>query len=641
MKTPFSKAWLLLPLGLLLGGAAAAVFVPRLLHSSGPSHGADGRPAPSLPPDPRLAYSGPFLNVRPEVKYVGDKVCAGCHGDKDESFHHHPMGRSLSPVAGGPDLEFGERNHNPLNALGSSFRMELRGAELVQVETRADQAGHIIYQRELPVNYVLGSGSHGHSFLFDRGGYVVQMPISWYSSIKIWDISPGWRTVGAGRTVIPQCLFCHANQVEPMPGYINRYREPLFRGYSIGCERCHGPGEKHVAVRTGGDDLPAGPDYTIVNPKHLSPALREAVCQQCHLEGERRLVRRGREVFDFRPGLPLEDFWAIFVHSAHTEDRRAVNHVEQMYESACFRNSAGAGQMGCVSCHDPHEKVAEGKRVAWYRQKCLACHESIGCKVPEPERRRTSASDSCIDCHMPKSPTSDIVHTAGTDHRIPRRPNVTESLAAAPEGQLPLRLFHKKAGEKLTTEDGRELGIALAVQMHSGKAPRRFAPETLGLLEQALGQHPDDAEAWDAKGIVLQLQNRRPEALAAFKKALEQQPNFEAILYNAAMLAQAMDRLDEACDWWRRAVEMNPWQPEYHGKLALLLMLKNDLEGARKHGEEWLKLDPGHLDARMFWVQYWLKAGDKEKAVSAFATVEALNPPNLPELKAWFARQRR
>src|SRR5205823_3198677 len=103
--------------------------------------------------------------------------------------------------------------------------------------------------------------------------------------------------------------------VHPREGYANRYESPLFdEGHAIGCERCHGPGALHVRD-PGQRDPETGIDYTIVNPKHLKPDLRAAVCEQCHLEGETRIVRRGRDLFDFRPGLPMQAFWSVFVRA--------------------------------------------------------------------------------------------------------------------------------------------------------------------------------------------------------------------------------------------------------------------------------------------------------------------------------------
>ena len=70
---------------------------------------------------------------------------------------------------------------------------------------------------------------------------------------------------------------------------LNRYRPPVFQGHEIGCERCHGPGELHVAH----PEIIGGRDMTIVNPASLAPSLRDAVCEQCHLQGEKRVLRRG------------------------------------------------------------------------------------------------------------------------------------------------------------------------------------------------------------------------------------------------------------------------------------------------------------------------------------------------------------
>src|SRR5262245_22808938 len=59
----------------------------------------------SPPDDPRLTFATPFFNVRPEVKYVGDEACAGCHEGHAKSYHQHPMGRSLEPIAAATAVE--------------------------------------------------------------------------------------------------------------------------------------------------------------------------------------------------------------------------------------------------------------------------------------------------------------------------------------------------------------------------------------------------------------------------------------------------------------------------------------------------------------------------------------------------------
>ena len=85
----------LLTTGLLLLGGLAVCAIDK-----------PGRLGPAKPtalvaqhPDPRLTYTGPYRNVRPDVAYVGDAPCAGCHEAIAKSFARHPMGRSLVPVA--------------------------------------------------------------------------------------------------------------------------------------------------------------------------------------------------------------------------------------------------------------------------------------------------------------------------------------------------------------------------------------------------------------------------------------------------------------------------------------------------------------------------------------------------------------
>src|SRR5262245_58707188 len=72
-------------------------------------------------PDAALeaALASPWRNARPDVVYVGDQACAGCHADHAESYGRHPMGRSLAPLRQAPPLQqFDPPTHDPFEALG-------------------------------------------------------------------------------------------------------------------------------------------------------------------------------------------------------------------------------------------------------------------------------------------------------------------------------------------------------------------------------------------------------------------------------------------------------------------------------------------------------------------------------------------
>ncbi len=74
--------------------------------------------------------------------------------------------------------------------------------------------------------------------------------------------------------------------------------------------------------------------------------------------------------------------------------------------------------MTCTSCHNPHVPVESNVSMEFYRKRCLTCHDSNSCGVPEQTRRTQTKGDNCITCHMPKSPTADIPHIAFTHHRV-------------------------------------------------------------------------------------------------------------------------------------------------------------------------------------------------------------------------------
>ena len=468
------------------------------------------------PPEHRSAY----LNTRPGVRYLGDSACIRCHADISESYRRHPMGRSLAPIAAAPTTGDNPKVGRPLfEAQGLQYWIEHREGRVIHKETRSDASGRLIAQNEAEAQFVLGAGRQGLAYLIERDGFLFESPIAWYPQERQWDLSPGYESNNShfSRPIGPECLFCHTNLNEPVAGTVNRYQQPIFRDHAIGCERCHGPGELHVAAPTVVD----GRDLTIVNPAQLEPSLRDAVCEQCHLIGQHRIVRAGRREQEYRPGLPFHRYWSVLELAGGFAQERFVGQVEQMHESRCFRGSRG--RLGCVSCHDPHELPEPEKQVAYYRSRCLECHGDRGCAFPPAVRLARSREDNCIGCHMPRSKSSNVLHVATTNHRVPRHGDGTgwppPPPASPRDGYRPLVNFHRfLMDERERSEANRDLGVALCREGADGAAV------ALPLLEAALVAQPDDVPAWEAKGLALGRLNRSNEGLGAFRSALSKDP---------------------------------------------------------------------------------------------------------------------
>jgi hypothetical protein len=395
------------------------------------------------------------------------------------------------------------------------------------------------------LSYYIGSGANGRSFGYQLNGFLFEAPVTWYAQTGAWDVSPGYESDKGStwsRPIEPSCLFCHASQTRWVQGTVNAYSDPVFDQGGIACERCHGPGSLHVEGKG-----------KMVNPAKLAPRLRDAVCAQCHLTGQSRVVRTARRLEDYRPGYPLSDFVAVIV-PVSKEGFQATSHVEKLAESACKR--AAGDRLWCGTCHDPHGVPTKSESAAWFRSKCLTCHDTSQC----------SRGFDCISCHMPKARASDAGHGVFTDHSIPRLPNPD-----LPRGAKSWNLV----GFTPADEGGRELGLAYAeIGVRTGD--RRQQAEAIRLLTAA----PQDVEV-EVRLADLQERAGNPDrALTLYREALRQDPNSVLALVNLGRLYGSAGLLDRAIALWQEALKRNPCLPEAGANLQIALTAKKDMAGA-------------------------------------------------------------
>jgi predicted CXXCH cytochrome family protein len=365
-------------------------------------------------PLPPLSTS-PFLNTRPNARYIGSEACRTCHEDRHASFRRSGMGRSMAIVDLAREPHDASFDH-PLSK--RRYQVRRKDGQLWHRELLLTGGSQEVVLAEYPLKYVVGSGRHSLTYLVEIDGFLVESPVTWYTARKAWGMSPGYdrpEQGGFDRATGLGCLFCHAGQSEAIGGSLHRMR---VSETAIGCERCHGPGslhaERHAGRKAPGKRPREAVDYTIVNPSRLPRGLAEAVCQQCHLRTSATIVGRGRKPGDFRPGLPREDFHQDYRLEVPDAPMTVTGHVEQMHLSRCYQRS---DSLTCLTCHDPHDEPEPRERVERYRSICLQCHQAQHCKVSPARRQKESPANDCVFCHMPTSPT-EIPHLAFTHHRI-------------------------------------------------------------------------------------------------------------------------------------------------------------------------------------------------------------------------------
>jgi predicted CXXCH cytochrome family protein len=623
-----------------------------------------------------------------ESRYVGDAACARCHGAIAQSYSNHPMGRSAAPLG---EFKSGSlvapKNDISFIDGGVKFTIESMNGRVVHTETLESDKHEVIFRNREEARYVIGSGRQGATLLIERGdGYLFSSPLSWYARTGTWNLAPGYRRNNPHfeRPVRLACLNCHANRVELVEGSENHYRSPIFQGYAIGCERCHGPGERHAREPMNRPGQPPN----IVNPANLAPHLRESVCQQCHLQADVRLLRAGRRWTDYHPGDALHEYVDVYIQPGQGHEQRALGQVEQMYASRCFQ--ASQGSLGCISCHDPHKVPRPDHLASHYRERCLACHvgnnlKDVGaehlrgeqaprrsiavgamvsgppCALPVSDRRKQVQNDSCIDCHMPRVVLERIPHAAASDHRIPRKPGKHPQSHAARGQHSPteidesflvsffreLRERDHLTGHESETDRERDLGIALSMLMPNPRLDSVSARDThqadqlaLNLLEKALTQRSEDPEAWLARGRMLERLSRRPESLDSFQQGLALVPERESLLHEAANEAIQLENSTVALPLLDRLIKVNPHRAEYHHLRALALTQARDWKAAAEACRASLELNAFNIEVRLMLIQLLVQAGDPAADAEMTSLLKG-NPPGANELRRWFEEQKR
>jgi len=545
-----------------------------------------------------------YLNSAPEVSYVGDGACRACHPAEFASFKRTGMGRSMRPASVADELGPSASPATMQAAVpGVSYRVYAQDGKVFQSQAGVDMKRRELFSEAHELAYSVGSGSHGRSYLIWRGEFLFVSPLSHYTSENRWDLSPGHDTGlyrGFTRPAGELCVYCHSS-LQLVPGTSNQFRQPRPGAAAIECERCHGPGQIHVAQRSSGAPPAGAVDRSIVNPAKLDKWLRDDLCNQCHLAGDARVPRPGTRYADFRPGTPLDKVVAIFSVPTAMKGAglQALGHVDQLHLSRCW--TATEGRLGCITCHDPHAEPQGNGAAAFYRQRCLTCHVSQSCTAATARRRQTQPPDNCIGCHMPRLPLTNISHTAFTDHRIPRSGGSTKrSLAAAGLSGNPKLIRETRTaqpGFEQSAEDLRER--ALAYVQVAGNYPA-FAGEGLTLLEGAARLFTRDAEVQAAYGMVLLVSRpgERAEAEAALQRAVDLGSNSADARLRLAGLLVEDGKPDVAVHICQDTVQLNPYSPAALLRLARTYSVLGDHRKAVSTLERLLGFDPGNEAAR-------------------------------------------
>jgi hypothetical protein len=544
--------------------------------------------------------------------YVDDAACGRCHADVAKSYQQVGMSRSFSRPRAAVFIEnfdappfFHEKSRQ-------YFEIRRRGDALLFRRYQRDASGAQTNVFEQKIDWILGSGNHARTYLYATpGGELYQLPLGWYSQTRGWKMAPGYDRAdhdGVTRRVRYECMFCHnaygAAREEPLSYWrAQAFATQLPEG--IGCQRCHGPGAKHVELANANGDR-AAIRKSIVNPARIGTKLRNDICYECHMQptvviaGMRKL---GRDINSFRPGQSLDDYaHHIDIDEAEMPraDRFEINHHPyRLEQSRCFKESEG--RLSCVTCHDPHRKITDA---AHFRKACMSCHAT-------PHH----VNEDCTSCHMPKRRPQDVVNVVMTDHFIRRTPGGPELLAAREEREPSITriesnddLYNTMAYVR-ATRGADAASVRRLEQILATRKPTEIEPYLdlgSGLLRQRRWKELEATAnlilAKDAKQeLALEWRAIAGAALSGDTsdaiRVLSKLPRPEAAFNAGVFLAQS-GRTKEAIPFYERALAARPNLSAAWYRLGEAKRADGDLAGAIEAFRKTLAIEPAHARAR-------------------------------------------
>jgi Cytochrome c554 and c-prime len=501
----------------------------------------------------------------------GTEACSSCHAEIANAYRKTAMATASGPARDG--LTTGEFEHKESRVHYRVYEQDGK------VWMSYERSGKDEIQGKRELQYFIGSGRKGRTYLFSRDGFWFETPINWYSQEKRWNMTPAYTQALQIPLNLPayvDCLNCHSSGMQPpVAGTDSAFAGQPFLHGGITCQRCHGLGNRH-----------AGGKGPILNPAKLSSEQRDSICMECHFEGTVAVQQPGKHVYQFQPGDRLSDYVHYFVltDNPSQETPQALSQFEALSQSRCQRSSGD--KMWCGSCHDVHREPAAEERVAYYRGKCIACHGDAFASKHHPDK------PDCVHCHMPALPSKDVAHTEATDHRILRYPNSSPLPQLQVRGK-PLTCFPARTEALVTTRD-----YALAWETLAQRGMQGASRVAEDYLQQAVLDRPDDPVLLAATGFVEQSHGRGNEAREFYERALKIDPLANDAATDLGIIEAREGHLKRAVELWNAAFARVPNRSAIGMDLAMIFCAAGQKDIARKYVDRVLEFNPDYGKAK-------------------------------------------
>lgn len=617
--------------------------------------------------------------------FTGSAACGDCHEQEHTAWQgsHHDLAMQLP----GPDSVLGDFDDASFTYNGVTTRFFRRG-DSYMVNTDGEN-GEL---RDFEVAYVFGHYPLQQYLLPLSGGRLQALSVAWdsrpaeeggqrwyhlYPDEAIDHVDPLHWT-GPYHNWNTRCAECHSTDVHKNYDAASRSFDTRFEEVNVGCEACHGPGEKHLALAQAGEvgtvenggfavALAQRGRWAFQEGEHIArrtePLESNAQidsCGRCH-------ARRGT-LGEYHYGAELLDTHRLsMLHSPLYYPDGQIRDEVYVYGSFVQSKMHQAGVV-CSNCHEQHslQLRAPGNGV------CAQCHLPARYDSPEHHHHAGgSAGALCANCHMPETVYMGVDPRRDHSMRVPRpdlslvleTPNACNQCHSDRDAQWALDALRDwgvqfrdtgrhpaRAFARIDSGDNRAAPQLAQIAAEPGNATiwRATAMEALGRVGgrpalQTATQLLYDDDPMLRASTVRALDFLPPHQRYQLMQALLDDENKTVRMEVAASLAgvppgqlspKQAAALRALFDEYLDTLAMDADMPGVQLQLGLFHVNRGDLPAAEQAYREALRQNPQFIPAFLNLADLLRGAGNDDEARKVLKEALSVDPRNGPVLHA-------
>ena len=457
--------------------------------------------------------------------FTGSEACKSCHATEFANWEgsHHDLAMQL-PTA---DTVLGDFNDATFTYNGTTTRFFREGDEF---KVRTD--GEDGKLADFTVKYVFGVYPLQQYLLPLSRGRLQALSIAWDARPAaeggqrwyhlypddVIDFKDPLHWTGPYQNWNSRCAECHSTDLEKNYNAADHSFATTFEEINVGCEACHGPGEKHLelaaanklkgaanggfptALAQRGEWAWTEGEAIARRSTPLDSRAQVDSCGRCH-------SRRGT-LGEYHYGADL-----LATHRVALPQPPLYHYDGQVLDEDYVYGSFLQSKMHqqgvvCSNCHEPHSLAlrAPGNEV------CAQCHQPQSYDTPEHHHHPAQSSGAlCANCHMPETTYMGVDPRRDHSMRIPR-----PDLSVVMGTPNACNSCHVDKNAEWSVNSLRDWGVQFRdTGTHFARAFQRFDLGDRSVLPTlaALANDPSAAPIWRATAMEAVAQSGGREAI--------------------------------------------------------------------------------------------------------------------------------